>query len=296
MVLAGQYLERSVVVRSGELTLDALYHRGSREPACVLASPHPALGGSMTAPVIAELAWALTRAGHATLRFDYRGVGASQGTSRHVAGSLGPGARISAGGPDSRLSAGASRLERGGLSAGASRLQQGARSAGAPRLQQGGLDDEAEDLLAAAEQLRATAGGEGLCAVGYSFGAAVVLRAARDPRVCRIVLVAPPTAIADFSALRGLRKPALLVCAHRDDLCDRALLQPLLEPEHALEVVAHADHSFRRGLTELGKLCAAWLRGGRAEPAAEGPGEEQPAAARELELEPGDGEPLELDE
>jgi alpha/beta superfamily hydrolase len=268
MVLAGQYLERSVVVRSGELTLDGLYHRGSREPACVLASPHPALGGSMTAPVIAELAWALTRAGHATLRFDYRGVGASQGTTRHAAGSLGAGAGLAT---------------LGGLD-------------GLPR-----LDDEVEDLLAAAEQLRATAGASagGLCAVGYSFGAAVVLRAARDPRIGRIVLVAPPNAIADFSALRGLEKPTLLVCAHHDDLCDRALLQPLLEPDHAaLEVVAHADHSFRRGLTELGKLCAAWLRGGLPEPAASAPGPglggEQHAA--ELELEPGDGEPLELDD
>src|SRR6266478_5402156 len=83
MVLSGQYLERSVVV--GEL--DALYHRGTREPPCVIAAPHPALGGSMRSPVVAELAWALTRAGHPTMRFDYRGVGASRGVSRHAAGS-----------------------------------------------------------------------------------------------------------------------------------------------------------------------------------------------------------------
>src|SRR5438067_10848924 len=83
MVLSGQYLERSVVV--GEL--DALYHRGSREPPCAIAAPHPALGGSMLSPVVAELAWALTRAGHPTMRFDYRRVGASRGVSRHAAGS-----------------------------------------------------------------------------------------------------------------------------------------------------------------------------------------------------------------
>src|SRR5438105_13390404 len=88
MVLAGQYLERSVVVRSGDLALDALYHRGKRDPPCLLASPHPSLGGSMIAPVIAELAWALTRAGHATMRFNYRGVGSSRGVSRHQAGSM----------------------------------------------------------------------------------------------------------------------------------------------------------------------------------------------------------------
>src|ERR1700682_2555704 len=92
MVLAGQYLERSVVVGG----LDALYHRGAREPPCAIASPPPALGGSMLAPVVAELAWALTRAGHPTLRFDYRGVGASRGRSRHAAGSLSPGAKLSA--------------------------------------------------------------------------------------------------------------------------------------------------------------------------------------------------------
>src|SRR5258706_15921171 len=84
MVLPGQYLERSVVVGD----LDALYHRGKRDPACAIASPHPALGGSMIAPVVAELAWALTRAGHATMRFNYRGVGSSRGKSRHQAGSM----------------------------------------------------------------------------------------------------------------------------------------------------------------------------------------------------------------
>ncbi len=85
MVLKGQFLERSVVIPSGGVSLDGLFHRGAERPACALAAPHPALGGSMTAAVIAELAWQLTQAGHATMRFDYRGVGASQGASRHAA-------------------------------------------------------------------------------------------------------------------------------------------------------------------------------------------------------------------
>lgn len=80
MVLRGQYLERMVAVRSGELHLEGLYHRGPLGPPCVVAAPHPAQGGSMDSPVVAELAWAITRAGHATLRFNYRGVGASQGS------------------------------------------------------------------------------------------------------------------------------------------------------------------------------------------------------------------------
>jgi alpha/beta superfamily hydrolase len=86
MVQRDQFLERSVAVKSGELSLDALYHRGRRAPPCAIASPHPTLGGSMTVPVVNELAWTLTRAGFPTLRFDYRGVGGSQGKSRHAAG------------------------------------------------------------------------------------------------------------------------------------------------------------------------------------------------------------------
>src|SRR5688572_5794068 len=80
MVLRGQYLERMIPVRSGELHLEGLYHRGRLLPPCVVAAPHPQQGGSMDSPVVAELAWAITRAGHATLRFNYRGVGASQGS------------------------------------------------------------------------------------------------------------------------------------------------------------------------------------------------------------------------
>ena len=80
MVLKGQYLERMAVIDAGDVTLEGLYHRGEADPPVVLAPPHPRFGGSMDAPVVAEVAWAVTRAGHATLRFNYRGVGASQGT------------------------------------------------------------------------------------------------------------------------------------------------------------------------------------------------------------------------
>jgi len=243
MVLSGQYLERSVVV--GEL--DALYHRGTREPPCAIAAPHPALGGSMLSPVVAELAWALTRAGHPTMRFDYRGVGASRGVSPHVAGS--------------------------GHFA--------------------DLREEVADLQRICEHLLASTQMTEVCAVGYSFGAAVALEAAEESRVGRLVLVAPPTQLYDFGAISALRKPLLIVCAHQDSYCDRRALRP---PDGArLEIIPHSDHFFGRGLTELGKTVAEWLRGDRSDYLAPPDGPEVGGAAAELELDPGDGEPLELD-
>lgn len=79
MVRKGEYLERAVVIPSGSLTLEGLYHRGDGTPGVLLVPPHPYIRGSMEISIIAELAWAVTRAGHPTLRFNYQGVGASRG-------------------------------------------------------------------------------------------------------------------------------------------------------------------------------------------------------------------------
>jgi pimeloyl-ACP methyl ester carboxylesterase len=79
MVMRGQYLERPTIVQLEALALEALYHRGERAPS-VLVIPPPATGGSpMELPVVAEMAWALHRASRPTLRFNPRGLGASQG-------------------------------------------------------------------------------------------------------------------------------------------------------------------------------------------------------------------------
>jgi uncharacterized protein len=254
VVLKGQYLERSVAVKSGEIALDGLYHRGRKAPACVLAPPHPVLGGSMTVPVIAELAWALTRAGHPTLRFDYRGVGGSQGRIRHEPG--------------------------------AGRIRD--------------IAGEVRDLGAAIEQLLASTRSKAVCAVGYSFGASVVASAARDSSVDRLVLVAPPTVLWDFSALRSLEKPVFVACAEHDPLCDRGRLRGMLGKAATMAVVPEADQSFLRSLPELGKSVVAWLRTGPRLPnLTPGPGEARPRKAdhREMEIElPDTGEPIpELD-
>jgi alpha/beta superfamily hydrolase len=86
MVLKGQFLERMTTVANddGQL-LEGLFHEGRAPIPCVIAAPHPVFGGSMDSPVCAELAWAISRKGLATLRFNYRGVGASQGQGHRTA-------------------------------------------------------------------------------------------------------------------------------------------------------------------------------------------------------------------
>ena len=79
MVLRGQFLERPTLIPVGELVLEGLWHRGSRAPPLLVLPPPPQDGSGMDHVVCAELAWAATRANHAELRFNFRGIGASQG-------------------------------------------------------------------------------------------------------------------------------------------------------------------------------------------------------------------------
>lgn len=76
--------ERAVTVSvpPGDLVLDALYvaSDGEAQRGAVVAPPHPLYGGSMENPVVTELGFACARAECASLRFNWRGVGASSGT------------------------------------------------------------------------------------------------------------------------------------------------------------------------------------------------------------------------
>jgi len=78
MVSKGQYLERPALIPLGTEVLEGLWHRGVRAPPLLVIPPPPG-SGSMDHVVCAELAWAAARAGHPVLRFNFRGVGASQG-------------------------------------------------------------------------------------------------------------------------------------------------------------------------------------------------------------------------
>jgi alpha/beta superfamily hydrolase len=68
----------TVAVPSRGLVLEGVWQKGAGRGA-VIAPPHPQYGGSLEHPVVSELAYGLYKAGIASLRFNWRGVGASQG-------------------------------------------------------------------------------------------------------------------------------------------------------------------------------------------------------------------------
>jgi alpha/beta superfamily hydrolase len=63
---------------------------GDREPrlAAVVCHPHPLFGGTMHNKVVYRIARGLRRAGIVVLRFNFRGVGQSQGEHGHMAGEI----------------------------------------------------------------------------------------------------------------------------------------------------------------------------------------------------------------
>jgi alpha/beta superfamily hydrolase len=189
--------------------LDGLFVAGLTPSSggALVAPPHPLYGGSMGSPVVSELAWACQKAGMASLRFDWRGVGASTGAAS------------------------------------------------------GELEDGVRDFAAALLHLGRSVAGP-LVACGYSFGAASAARAiAGQPRVTRVVLVAPPPALLALDALREGDRQVLLIGGEHDALAPAERLEAIAGelPRARFARVPEADHFFAAGLARLGGLVTDWL-------------------------------------
>ena len=81
-----KHVEESVTFQVGPLTLAGLLSMPAQPPTLgvVLCHPHPLYGGDMYNNIVSALADALQQAGAMTLRFNFRGVGKSEGV--HGAG------------------------------------------------------------------------------------------------------------------------------------------------------------------------------------------------------------------
>ncbi|HKI34551.1 MAG TPA: alpha/beta fold hydrolase [Gemmataceae bacterium] len=154
--------------------------------AAVLAGPHPLLGGTMHNNVVRGLGDGLARHGLATLRFNYRGVGGSEGPAPDLAAQL------------AWFWATSRAPEEAGYQA---------------------------DLVAAVAYLRSIIGREvPLALVGYSFGCTLLPAAVPAVVAAPLVLIAPTVGTHDYRAFAAVENPKLVIAPEGDFAADSGRL------------------------------------------------------------------------
>ncbi len=177
---AGPYLLHGVL---------AYPEAGRASGAAVLAGPHPMLGGNMQNNVVRSLADGLAQRGLLTLRFDYRGVGGSEGPPVDVA----------------------------------RHLAEFWRTSHAPNEL-----DFGHDVQAAVDFVRQTAPGLALCLIGYSFGGALLPRVTSPEPPAALVLIAPTVDKHDYDAFRAATSPLLVIASDDDFATDTRRIEDWL--------------------------------------------------------------------
>ena len=200
---AGAYL------LEGEL----VYGSGADGPlgGAVLAGSHPLLGGNMHNNVVRGLGNGLAERGLATLRFNYRGIGRSQGppvdVARHMA-----------------------------------EFWETSHVAGEMDLWQ--------DVQGAAHFLSPILGsGNPLVLIGYSFGCTLLPSVRLPEPPAALVLIAPPLSKHDYSEFTTVESPLLVIVSEDDFTSEpQQLLEwfDRLPPEKEL-IQASLDNHFFRG-------------------------------------------------
>ena len=124
-----------------------------------------------------------------------------------------------------------------------------------------GASGDADLDYGAALDLISEAVNGAIIASGYSFGSLAAHRAAANPRVVGLILVAPPAEYFDQDALTRLEKPVLLVAGEYDRVAPAEELSLLCDKEGfvQLKIIKGADHFFGQGLREIGTGAYNWL-------------------------------------
>jgi hypothetical protein len=73
-------MEKSIAFSAGAITLEGLLQKDSQTDGVVITHPHPLYGGNMHNNVVMAITRAYQNLGCTTLRFNFRGVGNSQGS------------------------------------------------------------------------------------------------------------------------------------------------------------------------------------------------------------------------
>ena len=114
---------------------------------------------------------------------------------------------------------------------------------------------EQDDLRSAIEFIQRRYSNADLWLAGFSFGSAVMLRAAAcDERVRAIIAVGVPVARQDFASVAHCNKPKLLVQGSNDQYGPVDQLEMFfasLDEPKQMKVIAGADHFFEGHLPEL---------------------------------------------
>jgi|SRR5262245_14259654 len=185
-------------------TIEAVLHEREARPhelTAVVCHPHPMYGGTLHNKVVHRVASTLHEMGAEVLRFNFRGVGRSEGVHDEGIGEL-------------------------------------------------------EDARAVVQWMRTRYPGARLWLGGFSFGAWIAARlAASDPRIERLILVAPPVTRSGFGVLRHCAVPKLVIQGSADTVCPPADLErefPQWAEPKTLVMVPDASHFFDRQLGPLG--------------------------------------------
>jgi alpha/beta superfamily hydrolase len=145
--------------------------------------------------------------------------------------------------------------------AGVSTLRFNLRGTGASEGRFEGGVGEADDVGSAIDH--AAGDHDDVVVVGFSFGAWVGLRVGLGhPRVSRLVGLAIPVDVFDFSFLDGDRKPTLLVQGERDEWGSLAAVEShvtRIGPHVRLQVVSGADHFFHGNLAAVTEAVAGFV-------------------------------------
>ncbi len=83
-----------VIINGPEGRIEGRYHhaRGTNAPMALVLHPHPLHGGTMNNKIVYTLYQCFVKRGFSTLRFNFRGVGRSQGSFDRGEGELADGA------------------------------------------------------------------------------------------------------------------------------------------------------------------------------------------------------------